>query len=268
MFSPFRLLAVLALLLLFMPGCWTGADNEKAFPGNERDNSEIELVISAAVSVRDPVEEIGGMFEEKRESISLEYNFASSGVLQNQVERGAPADVYISAGVHHMEKLEEKHLIFESTRIDLLKNELVLITPLENRTVYGFSDLVKEDVAEIAIGIPDTVPAGAYAQELLNYLEIWEELEHKLVFARSVQQAAAYVQTGNADAGIVFRTDVKADEVDVRASAPPGSHRVPLYQAAVVNNTENKEEAEKFLSFLQGERAGEVFTSYGFEFLP
>jgi molybdate transport system substrate-binding protein len=116
------------------------------------------------------------------------------------------------------------------TRKNLAKNSVVLIVPASTSQISGFSDLVKPAVKSIAIGEPQTVPAGRYAQEVLRYLKLYDQLKPKLVLAKDVRQVLTHVETGNADAGIVYATDAKiSKKVSVIATAPEDSHSPVLY---------------------------------------
>jgi molybdate transport system substrate-binding protein len=146
-----------------------------------------------------------------------------------------------------------------------VKNSVVLIVPEGNKAISGFQDLTKPAVKTVAIGEPQTVPAGKYAQEVLTHFGIYDQLKPKLVLAKDVRQVLTYIETGNADAGIVYATDAKiSKKVAVVATAPENSHSSVVYPAAVIKNSTNPAASNAFLEFLAGEKARALFEKYGF----
>jgi len=164
-----------------------------------------------------------------------------------------------------MDSLQSQGLLLPETRRDLVKNSVVLIVPVGNAGVSSFQDLTKPAVKTIAVGEPQTVPAGKYAQEVLTHLGICDQLKPKLVLAKDVRQVLTYVETGNADAGIVYATDAKiSKKVTVVATASEDSHSKVVYPAAVIKNSKNPAGAKAFLEFLASKKARTVFQKYGF----
>src|SRR5688572_4056612 len=167
-----------------------------------------ELTISAAISMKDAVEDLGRRFTQARPGVTLRYNFGSSGELAKQIEAGAPVDVFVSAARRHMDDLEQKRLVDPATRRVFARNVLVVVTPSDSRLdLAGAADLVQPRVRRIVIGNPRTVPAGQYAEESLRALGLWERLRPKLVLAENARQALEYVARGEVDAGFVYATD-------------------------------------------------------------
>jgi molybdate transport system substrate-binding protein len=196
----------------------------------------------------------------------VRFNFASSGTLQQQIERGAPVDVFISAADKQMNALAAKNLIVPSTRRVLAHNELVLIVPRTSRvTVKSFSDLSNPLVRRVAIGAPASVPAGQYAEQMLRKLGLWNSVRPKAVQGKDVREVLTQVALGNVDAGLVYRTDAATTpQVRIVKSAPRGSHRPINYPMALVTSTRNGETARAFLRFLQTQRAKAVLKRRGF----
>ncbi|MDD2421455.1 MAG: molybdate ABC transporter substrate-binding protein [Heliobacteriaceae bacterium] len=253
------LMMVLVMLLTACSSTPTGTSPEKT-PAEPK----TALTISAAASLTDALQEMKDQCE-KETNTELTFQFAASGTLQRQIEQGAPADVFISAAATQMNALQKQDLLVTETRKDLLKNELVLVVPKDAATVKDFPDLTGEKVKKVAIGVPDSVPAGKYAQETLKYQGLWEQVEPKLVLAKDVRQVLAYVETGEVDAGMVYRTDAKiSDKVKITASAPVGSHTPVVYPVAIIKDTKNLDAAKKFVDYLTGEQAKAVFTKHGF----
>lgn len=253
-----RLLAALAVTvaLTVLAGC--SGRNEGA-GGVKR-----EITVSAAVSLREALEEIKVSYSKSRDA-AIDINYGSSGKLQRQIEQGAPVDIFWSAGVKQMDELQKKGLIDSGSRNDLLGNELVLITPEGDDSIHGFKDLADPGVARISIGEPDTVPAGGYARETLKNLGIWEEVEPKLVLAGDVRQVLTFVETENVRAGIVYRTDAMASKkARIAAVADSCLHSQITYPAALTAGGAKKEQTREFLEYLAGPEAAEIFKNFGF----
>jgi len=225
-----------------------------------------ELTISAAISLKDALDEIKQLYASENPGVSIATNYGASGTLQLQIEQGAPVDVYISAAPKQMDALESKGLLLPGTRRDLLRNEIVLIVPSDSRLgIKSFLDLTRPDVKQIALGEPTAVPAGQYAKEVLTNLGIYDAVKSKAVLGKDVRQVLTYVETGNVDAGVVYLTDAKtSSKVMVVAQAPENSHQPVIYPVAVIKSTKNAEAAKRFGDFLEGPKAAAVFRKYGF----
>jgi molybdate transport system substrate-binding protein len=256
------------LLFALLSGCGSAPDLSKEQGSGLPENIPQELTLSAAVSLADAMEEIKGLYE-KKSSNTLLVNYGSSGALLQQIEQGAPVDVFISAAQQQMDTLQDTGLILVESRVDLLENDVVLIIPAmnENKDIQDFQSLQKDSVRHLAIGEPESVPAGRYAKEVLTSLKLWDTLEEKLILGKDVRQVLTYVETGNVDAAIVYMTDAQAsDKIKVVAAAPTGSHTPVTYPAAIVKSTGRQRAAEDFMIFLQGEEAASLFEKYGFTF--
>jgi molybdate transport system substrate-binding protein len=229
----------------------------------------IELTISAAASLNEALIEIKKNFENENPQIKLLYNIGGSGALKQQILQGAPVDLFLSAAIDPFDELTQKGLIDKQTQVDLLSNQLVLVTNKENpANINGFSDLKLNQINKIAIGIPESVPAGKYAKQTLDNLGLWEHLEPIVIQTKDVRQALTYVETGNVDAGIVYMTDVYvSDKVKVVATADEQTHDSIIYPAGIIKSSANKKEAELLLSYLQGKTAKTIFEKYGFKVL-
>ncbi|MEM1172381.1 MAG: molybdate ABC transporter substrate-binding protein [Cyanobacteria bacterium P01_H01_bin.35] len=229
-------------------------------------NLSINLTVSAAASLKDVMAEIQPIYEQQKTNVSLTLNLASSGSLRQQIEQGAPVDLFISASPFHINILQEKGLIIDESRRELLKNQMVLIVPQENTaSVNTFEDLTKDAISKISIGEPNSVPAGKYAQEVLSYLGIYEAVKPKIVFAKNVRQIVNYVATGNVDAGIVYRTDTNvSNKVKIVANAPEKSHTPVVYPIAIIKDSKNIEAAKQLEEFLFTPEAKAIFEKYGF----
>lgn len=226
---------------------------------------EVELYVLAATSLTDALEEIQDIYEKEHPHVKLVPNFASSGKLQKQIEEGAPADLFISAGGKEMKALLDKDLIESNYHTPLLRNRLVLIVPEKNRNkIKDFPDLIRAD--RIAVGQPDTVPAGDYTKQALKQMKLWDKLQSRMVFAGDVRQVLTYVETGNTDTGLVYQTDAQtSDKVSVVATASPDSHQPIVYPVGVVKSSQRSDEARQLYDWLRGEKAKAIFGKYGFQ---
>ncbi len=223
-----------------------------------------ELVIAGAASLTDALTEITQQYETSHPTIKIHLNLASSGVLQQQIEQGAPIDVFLSASSVQMDKLEKKSLIIPESRFTFASNQIVLAVPTGSK-VKSWSDLTTQKVKRIAIGNPDTVPAGMYAKEALTSLKLWDQVQSKLVMAENVRQAMTYVQDHNVEAGLLFKTDTLAGKsLQVAALAPANSHRKIEYPAAIIKSSHTPLEAEKFIQYLKTRSSKSIFEKWGF----
>jgi len=223
------------------------------------------LTVSVAASLQGPMAELGPVFEAAHAKIKLAFNYGGSGTLEQQIENGAPADVFISAAPAPMDKLAAAGLIDPATRCDLLRNAIVLIAPKDGARPASFEDLADAQVKLIGLGDPASVPAGQYGRQVLEHFHLLDAVRTKLVLAKDVEQVLSYVESGNTDAGIVYATDARrSQKVRVAQTAPEDSHQPVIYPAAAVKASPSPAEARAFLEFLAGAQAGGVFVRYGF----
>ncbi|MDR3586326.1 MAG: molybdate ABC transporter substrate-binding protein [Desulfosporosinus sp.] len=253
-------------LMLSLVGCGAGTTTQP--PANVTQAKPTEIMVSAAASLQNSLTELKTEYAKKKPDVKLTFSFGASGTLQQQIEQGAPVDLFISAGKSQMDALDQKNLLVKDSRIDLLGNDLVLITGKDNSKATSLDDLSKSSVAQISIGTPKSVPAGQYAQDALTSLKLWDSLQPKLVMAKDVTSVLTYVETGNADAGFVYRSDAQGStKVKVVAVVPDSSHKPIVYPAAVIAATKNKQVTEDFLKYLQSAEAQQVFVKDGFKTL-
>lgn len=254
------------VLMLSLVGCSAGNTTQ---PTTNVTKVELtEIMVSAAASMKDSLTDLQKAYAQKAPSVKLTYVFGASGTLQQQIEQGAPADLFISAGKTQMDNLEQKNLLVKESKVDLVGNELVLVTGKDNNKVMALDDLSKSSVAQISIGTPESVPAGKYAQESLTNLKLWDTLKPKFVLAKDVTQVLNYVETGNVDAGLVYKSDAQGStKVKVVTVMPASSYKPIAYPAAVIAATKNKQAAENFLKYLKSSEAQQVFVKYGFKTL-
>lgn len=231
--------------------------------------TKVDLTISAAASLKDAMGEIKTLYAKEKPKTDLNINFGGSGALQQQIEQGADVDLFFSAATSNMDTLKSKGLLVDSTIKNLLGNKLVLIVPNDsNTTLNSFSVVTDASIKKIALGEPATVPAGKYAEQVFTYLKILDQVKAKAVYGSDVKQVLNWVETGNADAGVVYLTDAKLSaKVKVVATASEESHKAIVYPAALIKTTYNYTASKDFLNFLTSDKAKAVFDKYGFEVL-
>jgi len=249
---------ILAALILVVG---IGVVNQK--PIAAQGNSTI--LVSAAASLKDALDEIKQAYQKVKPNVTVTYNLGASGTLQQQIENGAPADVFISAAQKQMNDLQQKGLIVPETRRNLLTNTVVLIVPQNSTTVTSFKGLTSANVKRIAVGEPRSVPVGQYTEEIFKKLGILDQLKPKFTYGNSVRNVLAAVESGNADAGVVYATDAKiSKQVKVVETAAANLHSPVVYPMAVLKNSKNEAAAKEYAQFLQSDNASSIFTKYGF----
>lgn len=255
-------LLLISALLLSSVGCsFTSKDSKNDTTDNK---APVELTISAAASLKEVMAELEPLFTEKNPNISLTFNFGGSGSLQQQIEQGAPCDLFISAGKKQMTELANKDLLVPDTNKDLVKNRLVLIST-DNTKITSLDDLTTDKIKTVALGEPNSVPAGKYADEVLENLGIKSEIESKLVFAKDVKEVLAWSTSENADVGFVYLSDALSnDKANIIETIPENLHSSITYPVAVIKDSKNVDAAKTFEDFLFSEQAQQVFEKYGY----
>jgi molybdate transport system substrate-binding protein len=235
---------------------------EAAVPETEQE--PVEILVAAAASLQNSMEELGKRYQSANPGTTVTFTFGSSGTLQEQIEQGAPIDVFMSAALKQMTALEEKELILNDTKKELLENKVVLIVPKDSTLdITGFEDILKAPV--IALGDPESVPVGQYSEEIFTSLNMLDDVKKQANYAKDVTEVLTWVSTGNAEAGVVYATDaMSSKDVTVIAEAPEGSTSKVLYPVAVVKDTKAEEAAKAFVEYLASEEALGVFEEYGF----
>lgn len=262
MFKNIISFSILAISLsMLITAC--GPNDSSKNPDKEEN---IGLIVSAAASLTDAAEELKRAFSEENPSVDLTYNFGGSGNLSQQIKQGAPADVFLSASERDMDRLSESDLILEDTRFNFAYNELVIVTEQTNKiSLPKIEEIVNLEIRNIVMGDSEAVPAGRYGKESFESIGAWEKIETKMVYVSDVRQVLAQVETGNAELGIVYSTDVaQADDVKVVTKIDSSLHAPIVYPAAVINGSKNHEAARAYLDFLKSEKGKGILKSYGF----
>jgi molybdate transport system substrate-binding protein len=222
------------------------------------------VTVFAAASLTDSLKEIAAAYE-KRSGDRIVFNFAASGLLARQIEEGVPADLFFSADEARADALEAKGLLVKETRKDLLANSLVIVTAADSATVQSPGDLALAAVERVALGDPKTVPAGTYAKVYLEKSGLWPRIEPKVVPCQNVRAVLAAVESGNVDAGLVYKTDAAiSKKVRVVFEVPVGDGPKITYPVALVTDAPQPEAARQFLRCLAGKEGGAVFIRHGF----
>lgn len=255
-----RLLVLLFTSFLLLTGC--GSSQTEL----QTDAKKVEITVSAAASLTDALQEIQKMYEKQHPDVKIYFNFGASGALQQQIEQGAPVDLFISASEQYMKKLMDKDIISEDQQTNLLTNDLTVITAVnKDINIQDAKDLLRTEVHKVAIGIPDSVPAGKYAEEALKHAGVWDELRPKMVQAKDVRQVLQYVETGNVDAGIVYKTDaLSSDQVKIAYTVDSSSYSPIEYPMGIISSTANKQEVTDLYTYFQSKDALSIFMKYGF----
>jgi molybdate transport system substrate-binding protein len=273
---PWGLLWLLAAGVFALPGAARAAP---AAPANAPPHPPAVLVF-AAVSLADAVGEIERAYtaraaapgENAGGEAAVRASFAASSVLAKQIEAGAPADLFVSADPEWMDYLEQRHLLRAGSRHDLVGNQLVLIAPVGSTVQLA---LVPPHVdfsralgnGRLAVGDPDSVPAGRYAQAALRHLGAWDQVAPHLVRCDNVRAALEFVARGEAALGIVYRTDALAEKrVRVVDVFPADSHPPIIYPVALTSTA--TPQAAAFEDFLESDTAAQIFARHGFRVLP
>jgi molybdate transport system substrate-binding protein len=231
---------------------------------------DIELIIFAAASMTEALEEIAGLYANAESNVRLIFNFDSSGVLRTQIQEGARADIFISAAQMQMDQLEEQDFVLPGSRIDILENRVALVVPEENKkNINSFEDmaaaLVSGDIL-MAMGNSD-VPVGQYTQRILAYFDLDEQAlanSGALTYGSNVKQVATQVIEASVDCGVVYLTDAFSAGLKAVDRATAEMCGQVIYPAAVLNASNRPEAAKAFLDFLTGSEAIAVFESVGF----
>lgn len=227
-----------------------------------------KVTVFAAASLTNALQEIAAQYKKKTE-VEVVSSFASSSTLARQIEQGAPADIFISADQQWMDDAVAKKSIDEATRVTLLGNELVLVAPRGGDTKpvtlneqTDWKSLLKGE--RLAVGDPDHVPAGIYAQEALQKLGAWDVVSPALARANNVRAALALVERNETPYGIVYASDAVASrKVQVAGTFPETSHKPVEYPVAIVK-AHNNAAVKAFYDYLKGPEAAAVFKQYGF----
>jgi len=249
-------LALLVVLTLPWSGC---AD------ASREDDLEEPITIFAAASTTEVLTEVLDALT-TGSAVTCRTSFLASSTLARQIDQGAGADIFFSANAEWMDWLAERGRIQPDSRRDLLRNELVLIAPRDRVfevRIAPEATFADDFTGRLALADPDHVPAGIYACQALEALGWWSRLEPRIVRAADVRDALRFVETAQADAGIVYRTDaVASDRVAVVAAIPAELHDPIRYPVALTVRADPR--AGELLDRLASPATAAIFARYGF----
>lgn len=240
---------------------------------------QTEITVSAAASLTLPFKQLGKAFEAAYPEYQVIFNFGASGALLQQIEQGAPVDVFASADLFTMDQAQEKRLITPSSRVNFTRNALVVVVPVKaSKTsqtpsvqITQLESLLAEQVQYIAIGNPKTTPNARYAKAILQAQGLWEALEHKFIYANNVRQSLQYVAQAEVEAGFVFASDAFQAKEQVQVAlnfytAPSSSFDMPeiIYPIAATRHTQQAQAAQDFIRFIMSEPGQRILQQQGF----
>lgn len=272
--KKFGVLSLALCLMLGAVGCSnsgsSSSSNSSSGASSDASSSkssgkEIELKISAAASLQEAMVEIEKEFKQVNPDVKLTVNLGSSGTLMQQIQEGAECDVFISAGAKQMDALVEDGTVEKDAVKTLLTNDLVLVAA-KGEKVDSLDALKTDDVEKIAIGDPESVPAGKYAKEVLDNTKLYDAVQSKLVLGKDVKQVLSYVQQGAAQVGFVYLSDAHGvDDVDVVLTTDEDTHSEIAYPIAVLKDSKQSDAAKQFEDFLLSDAGQAILEKYGFK---
>ncbi len=265
-------LLLACVMLLGLAACSKG--------GNKKNDEPVEIVIFAAASMTETLNQIAELYKKVAPNVTLVFNFDSSGTLKTQIQEGAEVDLFISAAPKQMNQLDasqdsEKNpdgldFVLQGSRVNLLENKVALAVPDGNpKNINSYADLIqglKDGTVFLAMGNSD-VPVGQYTQKILKYFELDEaELASKgcITYGSNVKEVTTQVKEATVDCGIIYATDAFSANLKVVDTATAEMCGQVIYPAAVMKNSKNAAAAQAFLDYLKGEEASAVFESVGF----
>lgn len=224
-----------------------------------------DITVSAAASLTNAFQDIGREFEGANPGSKILFNFGSSGQLVQQITRGAPVDAFAAADQESMDRAEKGGAIERASRFNFVRNEMVVVVPADSAAgASGLADLKGSAFARIAIGNPDSVPAGRYAKLALDKGALWDALKEKMINTQNVRQALDYVARGEADAGFVYATDARLLPARVKVAFKVDVPANILYPVAATRGGGNQRGGLAFVEFLKTETAQRILARYGF----
>jgi len=224
-----------------------------------------EILVSAAASLTDVLNEIGKGYQSKSKN-TVKFNYGPSSGLARQIDEGAPADIFFSADLTQMDNLDKKSRLEPGTRKNLLSNQLVIIVPADSKlAITSPKDLLKADVKRIALAEPSSVPVGVYSSKYLTDEGLWDQVKPKVVPVQDVRATLASVESGNVEAGFVYKTDAAVSKkVKIVYEVPIGKGPKMTYPVAIVKDSKRKDAARDFLNHLQSPATKSTFKKFGF----
>jgi molybdate transport system substrate-binding protein len=224
-----------------------------------------EIIVSAAASLTDVLKEISTGYQSKAKH-TVKFNFGPSNGLARQIEEGAPADLFFSADLAQMNALDKNGRLEPGTRKNLLSNQLVIIVPADSKLALSSpKDLLKTEVQKIALAEPSSVPVGVYSSKYLADEGLWDQVKPKVVPVQDVRATLAAVESGNVEAGFVYKTDAAiSNKVKIAYEVPIEKGPKITYPVAIVKESKKKDAARDFMNFLLSPASKAMFKKFGF----
>ena len=227
-----------------------------------------EILVAAAASLTDALTEVKRAYERERPT-RVRLVLGASSTLARQIIEGAPADVFFSADLEKLERLESAGLVQPGSRRNFLSNQLVMVAPGDSSLVIASpKDLVRTEVKRVALAEPSSVPAGIYARKYLEKQGIWAQVRGKVIPVGNVRAVLVTVELGNVDVGFVYGTDAKnSSQVRIVYEVPMDQGPRIVYPVAILKGSERKVEARDFLDFVLSDAGRRIFQKRGFVWL-
>ncbi|WP_239256463.1 molybdate ABC transporter substrate-binding protein [Listeria ilorinensis] len=252
-----KILLIISAIAVLLTGC--GANGEK-----EGVSEPAKIHLSAAASLKESIEEIRRNFEKENPSIKLTIDYAASGQIRERVKNGAPIDGVLFASEQDMDALVEKDLAKE--KVKFATNSLVLIQPKDAKPVNADLKKALMQADQIAMGDPESVPAGAYAKETIDSLGLFETVQEQLVFGSDVRQVLSYVASGNATLGFVYQTDAAiSSDVKIVQRVPEDLHTEIGYYSGVITDSQHQKIVQKFMAYMVSKDGQKILQKHGFQ---
>jgi len=256
-----RTITAAALLALVPNGAPVPAAEQKTESG-----AAGELLLFTAISLKEVLDDVVAAFADRNPAIAVRVHAGASGLLARQIENGAPADMFLSAGPLDLDRLQQAGVLRPGSRAAFAGNRLVIAVARGIEPPATVRDLADPRFDRIAVGNPRTVPAGRYAEEALRSLGLYKALAARLVPAENVRQVQDYVERGETAAGIIYRTDARlaGENIVLGPEVPPDAHAPIVYEAAVPRDAAAPGAARLFLDFLTSGEGQAILSRFGF----
>lgn len=265
-----RITALLTVTLFVLSALTACADNNSAQKSADARTEKTELVVFAAASMTETLNEIAELYSKVAPDVKLTFNFDSSGTLKTQIEEGAVCDLFISAAQKQMNELEKAGSINSDTRVDLLENKVALcVADNSKKEIKSYDDMkayLEAGDILMAIGNED-VPVGQYTQKIFDFYKLDEESLAKkglLTYGSNVKEVTTQVAEGTVDCGIIYQTDAYSAKLKVADTATEDMCGQVIYPAAVLAKSKHTEEAKALLDYLRKADSSEIFSKVGF----
>jgi molybdate transport system substrate-binding protein len=235
------------------------------FSGMRNAANADEILVAAAASLTDALKDIGKAYQAKSKHKIL-LTLGPSNFLARQIDEGAPADMFFSADLAQMDLLEKNGRLEPGSRKNLLSNQLVIVVPADSKlAIASPKDLLKSDVKKIALADPAAVPVGVYTSKYLADEGLWDKMKPQIVPVLDVRATLASVESGNVEAGFVYKTDAAiSKKVKIVFEVPIEKGPKITYPVAIIKESKKKEAAHDFMNYVSGDAGKSAFKKYGF----